>query len=721
MLVFVFFGGLVLRLMCIQIIRHQNYKKMAEKQYMTIKPLRPVRGPIFDRHMNVLAKSARVWNVVLSPKDTEASKKGKIAKDLAVLLNEDENRIKKLLEKETYYAVVKRGIEKPLADKIKKYKKDNGVWSIYLEPSSKRYYLRRNFLANVLGFVGNDEVGLDGLELYYDKELGGSDGKSIESTNARGTGMLDSPQKVVSARNGYGLVLTIDSNIQALLERHLNQAIIDNAVADKVTGIIMDINTGEVLAMANKPDFDPNKPFEILDESRREKVQSIEDAEKRKAEISMALSWQWRNKAISDPYEPGSVFKVVTAASALEEGTAQWGDHFSCNGSISAGGGQIRCWKGGGHGGLDFKEALVRSCNPSFVKIGMDLGADNFIKYFRAFGFSERTGIDLPGEAIGIFHSRQTFSPHALAISSIGQTFKVTPMQLLVAAAAAVNGGKLVRPFLVNRLVDADGRTAGSNQCTIKRRVVSPEVSLLIAEACEGVVAEGSGRQAFRRGHRTGGKTGTSEKIDKKENGEVTRFVLSFFCFYPIEKPQLAMLILLDEPHIPDTSAAVAAVPVGGRVLDGLRVLRKEEPMTTDKGALPDRVRVPNFAGKKVKEAKEEISNQHLVCKISGIGATVIAQLPAPGLFVPKDGIVTLITDKEEVALITVPDLVGKSLSDAKKTLRQRNLNYDMKQEKQSPEEEAIITKQTPAAGSKVEPGKVIELEFVYRADVNEH
>lgn len=716
------FGGVTFRLAYIQIVKHNEYKTMVKKQYMTITKLKPQRGMIYDRNMNVLAKSASVWNVVISPKTFKDEKQKEVAVEgLSSLLDVEKNKIETLLKKSSYYEVVKRSIEKPLADKVREFKRENSIWSIYLLPSEKRYYLHKDFLANVLGFVGNDGEGLEGLERYYEQDLKGFDGKVIGDTNAWGTDMPNSTQKVYDAKNGNNLVLTIDANIQEIVEKHLKDAVKEHSVENRAVGIVMDVNNGEILAMATKPDYDPNEPFKVFDETKKAELEKITDETERAQTELKFLQEQWRNKAVSDPYEPGSVFKIITAAGALAEGVIKEDSDFYCPGYITVGDRSINCWRPEGHGHINFEDALVHSCNPAFVTMGLKLGQENFIKYFKAFGFKELTGIDLPGEAPCIFHNPGNFSDHTLAVSSMGQTFKTTPIQLITAVSAAINGGKLVKPHIVKQIIDENHNVISSNETVVKRQVISKKVAQIIANSCEKVVSEAGGRQAYRKGQKRGGKTGTAEQLDKQVHGEVVNYTLSFLAFAPTDNPQIAVLVLLDTPRLGQISGSVIAVPVVGRILDDIYQYMNIEPTYITSESVKS-VCLPNFEGKTVEEAKEILRENNLRYNISGNKESVLGQLPAAGFYVPEKSIVTLYTDFDEgVSLVEVPDLVGKSLESAKDKLNEIGLNY-MQQDSKNQEnnkERAIITKQTPEAGRKVKPGSVIKLEFVYSSDTH--
>ncbi|GHV29836.1 stage V sporulation protein D [Clostridia bacterium] len=725
-LLFICFGGLILRLAYFQIVKHESYKKMVEKQYMRITHPKPKRGSISDRNGIRLAESALVWDVAIAPGKIEDEQKKRIAADLTDLLDEDKEKIKEILKRKSQYAVLKRSIEKDLADKVRTYAEENNV-PINLEPSSKRYYIRKDFLATVLGFVGQDGQGLEGLEKFYEDELKGSDGKIIASANARGTNMPDSTQKEYHAENGKSLILTIDAKIQEILERHLKDAVVERFVANRAAGIIMDANTGEILAMATKPDFDPNKPYEIVDEKKKEEIAKIKNPKEREKEMLNAAFAQWRNKVVCDPYEPGSVFKVITAASALEEGKIGVNDHFHCSGHIKVDDRPIRCWvwpDKSGHGSLSFDDALILSCNPSFAQIGLRLGQKNFMKYFEAFGFTEKTGIDFPGEALGSFYDEETFRDHALAVSSIGQTFKATALQLLAGVTAAVNNGKLVKPYIVKQIIDEHGNVIKSNSTIIKRQVVSSEVSKRIAQDCEKVVAGGAGRRAGVPGYRIGGKTGTAQKVGEQKPGEDEKYVLSFWGFTPVEAPEISILVLLDEPRDGgETWGAVLAAPVAGKILAEVLPYLKMEPTDTKGGtAKPVSVTVPSLEGESVSKAKEILKKLKFKYRVSGEKEVVTGQMPTAQVRVPSGSTITLYTEaKNEINKVEVPNLIGKSVKEATEILNNKGLNVMIKspQEMKSEKGKIIVVVQDPVAGEKVDPGKVVELEIMPSADAN--
>ena len=449
----------------IMIIKGDEYQTKASEQQLYDSLVTAPRGDIYDRNMQVLATSSTAWTVYITPNGIKKIKgeakretvRVTIAKGLSEILDVDYDTVYKNTDKNSYYVIVKKKIEKSLADEVRKFISDNKDLEISkyigLDETTKRYYPNDSLASVVLGFVGSDEQGLSGLESYYDNELTGIAGRVVAAKNALGTDMPFTYEKVEEAVKGNSLVLTLDSYIQYTCEKYLETAIAQNQVAERGAAVVMNVNTGAILAMAVKGDFNPNDPFKLSDDDQA-KVDAVTD-ETEKAELkNELLNRQWRNKAISDSYEPGSVFKVVTASIALEENLINKNNSFFCNGHTSVAGQRYGCWKHGGHGTQNLQQAIANSCNPAFITIGQLVGVSTFSKYFKAFGFSEKTGIDLPGESRSTYHKEENMGVVELASSSFGQTFNVTPIQMMSAVAAAVNGGYLVQPHLLEKTVD---------------------------------------------------------------------------------------------------------------------------------------------------------------------------------------------------------------------------------------------------------------------------
>ena len=703
---------------------------MAEKQQMRATVISSKRGCIYDRNMKVLAKSASAWTVVVSPKDIEKEEdREKISKGLAKILDLEEEFIREKTKKETYYEIVKRKIEKPVADEIIVFLKDNKLKGVRLEEDNKRHYPYNDLAASVIGFTGTEEQGLAGIEAYCERILRGENGKIIVAKNGKSKDMPFKYEERFEPKDGNSIVLTIDEVLQHFLEKHLVMAVKEHGVKNRATGIIMDVKTGEILAMATKPDFDPNKPTEIFDESKLEEIEKITDPKEKQKEILKEQNWQWRNKAVSDPYEPGSVFKIITASTALETGNAKLSDSYCCLGSITVAGQTIRCWKNGGHGTLDFPKAVMHSCNPWFINIGQKIGPETFRQYFKAFGFTELTGIDVPGEAESIYHPMRNFKVVELASSSMGQTFKVTPIQLITGVSAAINGGNLYKPFIVKQIINKDNRVIKNITPVLKRQVVSAQTSKDVALMCEGVVKEGSGRNAYIKGQRIGGKTGTSEKIDKKVDGQVREYILSFLGFAPANDPKIAVLVLLDEPGVVGYGSVMAAPVVGGIMADALPYLGIDPQYTQEELKNMD-INIPHLVGETIEKAKERLESKGLEYiiindsnnninnnldqkELSQESLKVAKQVPPGGTKVPgKSRIVLYLSEEAVIESKEVPDVIGCTAFQANQLLSQQLLNLRITGANVNMSG-TVAKRQDPEPGTQVAAGTVVTVEFI--------
>ena len=500
----------------VQIINYETYKSKASSIQLRDTAISPKRGTIYDSNMKVLAQSATVWTVFVSPAESDKDQHARIAEKLSQLLEVDYDAIiEKLGKTQSYYQVIKYKIDKPVADEIRQFCLDEEIKGVNLVEDYKRYYPYGDFAATILGFCGTDNQGLAGLEAYYNEELTGVQGRVISAKNGWGLDMGYEYEELNAAQNGYSLVTTIDETVQHFLEKRLSSKVEEYNVQCRAVGIVMNVKTGAILAMASEPDFDPNDPFTIYDEEVAAAIEQITDAEEKNAAVSQARQSQWRNKAVSDLYEPGSVFKIVTASAALDSGAATLNDWFVCKGYESVGGWTIGCNERGGHGSLSFSSALINSCNPAFIQLGQRMGINTFVDYFESFGMSEKTGVDLPGEQKSITYNADTMTETSLASNSFGQTFKVTPIQMITAVATAVNGGQLVQPHVVSKLVDEGGNVVEDLTPEPKRQVISEEVSKMICQILyeNGNTKEGNAQHSYVAGYRVGGKSGTSQKL----------------------------------------------------------------------------------------------------------------------------------------------------------------------------------------------------------------
>ncbi|MDD2955692.1 MAG: penicillin-binding transpeptidase domain-containing protein [Oscillospiraceae bacterium] len=720
---------ILLRLFQLQMVQAEDLQRLAAQQQMRVTSISSQRGTIRDRNGNILAKSGTVWTVYLSPVDIDNEEERQlIAEGLADILDVTPEFVLEKSRRNTYYEIIKRKIERPLADEITQFLQENKITAVGLEEDYKRYYPYGSLASTVLGFTGMENQGAYGIEAYYDKVLSGTPGRVVSAKNAWGTDMPFKYEKMYEAKDGNDIVLTIDVNIQQFLEKHLEQAVIEHNVQNKAAGVVIDVQTGEILAMSTKPDFDPNTPNQIYDSAVAAQLDEMKTAlegmaegearEQAEQEYRTALSEaqfdQWRNKVISDPYEPGSVFKIITASAALEEKTMNLGSAFNCTGNYELlPGVSYNCWKAGGHGHQNFAQALQNSCNPAFIMIGQSLGQERFRKYFEAFGLMETTGVDLPGESGSIYHTEEDFSVVSLASSSFGQTFKVTPLQLITAVSAAFNGGELMQPYVVKQIVDSDGNTVEEKSPVAKRQVISAETSATIASLCESVVSQGSGKNAYIPGYRIGGKTGTSEKLDKQINGEVDKRISSFMGFAPADDPQIAVLIMLDEPYMTNPYGSVIAAPVVKNIMADVLPYLGIEPEFSEAEQKYADVAVPNLNTLKRGEAEAELNSVNLKARFVGEGETVVGQLPQMKEEVPRGSTVILYTDGvTTLEDVEVPDVLGRTSLQANAAILAEGLNIRLDGVADTGQVTQVIS-QDPAPGTVVKPGTVVTVEII--------
>lgn len=670
------FTALIGRLVYLQLVHNETYQEKAIDQQLRTTTVKAKRGTIFDRNLNILAASASVWEVSLNPTNIKEEQRTLLAKTLSQILEVDEQKILEKSKKKNYYELVKRRVESEEADAIRAFVVDNKVSGIVLNEDYKRYYPYGDFAAGILGFTGDDHQGLGGIESYYERYLKGVDGKIVSMKNALGKDMPVEYESRNDAQDGYSLVLTIDEVIQHIVEKNLETAVAEYGVKNRATAIVMDVTNGEVLAMATEPSYNLNAPFELVDQALAKTIDEITDNDERLSQIEIAREAQWRNKAISDPYEPGSVYKIITAAAALEEGVVNANTPFYCNGSLTVNGRSIGCWKYGGHGAETFVDGIRNSCNPVFMAVGQMLGPERTVQYYKAFGFNGQTGIDLPGEAEGIYHSLSVLQkePDTLAVASFGQSFKITPIQIITAVSSAINGGRLYEPHIVKQVIDSDKNIIENIEPAVKRQVISEQVSAELALMLEKVVSEGSGRSAYIKGYRIGGKTGTSEKLDQENTG-VKEHVLSFLGFAPADAPKVAVLVILDEPADSGAYGSTVAAPVAGSIIaETITYLGLEPAYTAEELETMD-IPADNVVGKKPHEAASALNKQGLQSEIVGDGESVLKQYPLAGQPVPRGGKVVLYTQQQEAGSSMVPNVIGLSAQQANKQLTNAGFN----------------------------------------------
>ena len=713
------------RLWYLQIVEADKYKTGAYEQYTTEIPISPKRGTIYDRNMTPLAVSATVETVFISPyeiamqndnkQDSEkvdiAAQKIKIADFLAETLNVDREDVLTRMERTTSkYQIIKKKVEREICDQIRVFINENDIVGIHLEEDIKRYYPYGSLASHVIGFTNSDNVGILGIESYYENYLKGSSGKIVTAQNAKGQDMPYKYESYIEAENGTGVVLTIDWQIQSILEKNLEIALRDTNAQNRVFGIVMEVNSGEILAMSTKPDYDLNAPY-TLDELSQAKLDAFAGSEEEKnTYYKELLEGLWKNKVITEIYEPGSTFKLITSAMALEENVVSSADTFYCSGAKNIGGYTIRCHKAGGHGSETFEEGLQNSCNPVFMELAERIGKERFYKYFEAYGFMEKTGIDLAGEVSSLYHTDiNGFNQTELAVYSFGQTFKITPMQQICGVSAVANGGNLLKPHVVKALVDDEGNVVKSVDTTVVRKVNSEETSKTIMTYLMNGIDIGSTKNAYVKGYKIAAKTGTSQKRDKEGN----LYIGSCVAFAPADDPQIAILIGIDEPSNGDYYGGVIAAPVVSAVLTEVLPYLGIEPSLTEEEAATLNVAVGDYRGLTVESAKAAAQNAEFSTKVIGSGDIVTEQLPRYGGKIPQGGIVILYTAGEVPAeTVTVPDVTNYAPAQANRVLINAGLNISMTGAYREDVSGALAVKQSPEAGSVVQPGTVVEVEF---------
>jgi len=718
-------AGLLLKLYDIQVVNFKLYQEKVTAQRTGDIPITPQRGAIYDRNMTVLAENIQLEQVFISPADIKDEEEAElIARGLSELLDVDYDEIyAKTAKKERKDENIKHGVEISTADEVRRFKADNAIKAIYFREEAKRIYPHSNSAAQVLGFTGSENKGIFGVEARYDETLSGVAGRIITVKNAFGKS-VNTESTFREVQNGNNLVLTLDINIQEILEKNLEQAFNESQPRERATGIVMDVNSGEILAMSTKPDFDPNNPYEItpdvlrhinLDANAMLHIESKEyESEEDKAyEIDKQKLYKlWNNKAVTEPYEPGSTFKVLTSAMALEEKAVNPSDAFYCSGSHTVGGIPIPCHLAGGHGHETFAIGLQQSCNPALMQTAERLGGAAFLKYFAAFGYNQKTGIDLPFEASSIMHSPEDFRSVELATASFGQGFKITPIQQLAGIAAVANGGKLVTPHIVKSIIDDRGNVVKNFDPEIKRMVISQETSkTLTSILAEGVANNGAARNAYVKGYVVAAKTGTSQKT---RNAEVEWYVGSCVAYAPADNPQIAVIIIVDEPTVGSIYGGVIAAPYISKILAEVLPYLGIEPAYAE--IIESYINVENYERQKAGEAQERISSKGLQFKIIGDGDTVKEQMPKKGSNLPKGGTVVLYMDEvEQKETAEVPNVTGLTARQANDRMAASGLNINITGAEDM-NSGAIARSQKPGAGETVPIGTIIEVEFRHNA-----
>ena len=741
----------------LMITEHDYYNEKAIKNQTRSTNLTATRGVIYDANMNVLASSSTVETVFIDPNEIAEQMKqpensnllDQIARGLGEILDVEPSFVyEQAADKQYRYKVIKRKISEELADEVRAFISENSITGVYLETDLKRYYPKSALAAQALGFVSSDNNGSEGLEAYYNEELSGTAGKVVTSKGNYGSEMLYTYEKYYDASDGSSLITTIDSTVQAYVEKNLQNAIDKYDIKNGAFCIVMDVNTGEIKAMATLGSYDPNNYLEIYDdttalllENERAAALALPEAsaayeaaiETYKQDVAAARMAQWRNRCVSDGYEPGSTFKLITLASALDSGAVTLNDSFYCGGQEKFTGREqiLNCWKSAGHGAQTTAQALGNSCNIAFGHIGLRMGGDTFYDYLKSFGVMEKTGVDLPGEASGLFYERKYLNDPAnygtsyLITSSFGQSFRITPMQLVRAVAAIVNGGYVLEPYIVSEVVDADGNTVEKNEKTVLRQVISQQTSETMRTLMEQVVTEGTASAARTPGYRVGGKTGTSEKLDEyDENGQqVKDKIVSFVGVAPIDDPKYVVLVALDTPAYSENSekytvhgmyisgGLMAAPTVRDIFLDILPYLGVE-PDYGSEDIRGVNFTVPDVIGMDETEAGELLAEKTITYRVVGSGSVVTDQLPVAGSQVPGNSQIILYMGAEKQATrVEVPDFIGCSVADVNYLASNAGLYVQAKGTDRT-DVYVLAAYQDIDPGTEVDRGTTITVEF---------
>lgn len=738
--------AIIVTLFKMQVIAYEDYQKLVLDQITTEVEVNPERGDIFDTNGNTLATNVTRYLVFISPQDiidamnpeeenaavpvfewdnfdgyreSNLKMNDLIGKFLSGLLDgvEYDDVIQKAAKNGRRYEVIAKEINEEKANQIRKFIEDYELYKqIYLVASSVRYYPYNSLAAHVIGFTDADGRGIYGMENYYNNIMEGKNGRYITAQDAHHNDMPFEYETFVEAEDGQNPVSTLDVYIQYELENQLESALKDHQAANRVCGIVMDVDTGGILGMATAPTFDLNSPRTLDEISAAALAELDEGSDEYKSKRLELLYTMWKNKAITETYEPGSTFKIVTTAMAFEEKLVRPDENFYCSGSMKVEGypKPIKCHKAGGHGSVTFTVGLQQSCNPTLMTIGLRLGQEKFFKYFEQFGYKGRTGIDLPNETGTISHDFADFTIASLAVYSFGQTFKTTPLQQITAISAVANGGYLVTPHVLKEIVDDDGNVIESYETDVKRQVVSEETCRTITGILEeGVSGNGGARNAYVKGYKVAAKTGTSQKRDKMDaNGQDTLRVGSCVAYAPADDPKVAVLIMVDEPMAGSVYGSVVAAPYVSNLLSFILPYLGYEPSYTAEELASIEITLPGYVGMSVEKAKSDLAWREIGYKIVGDGDTVTSQTPAAGSpFSKQSGVVYLYTgDAAETAGITVPDVVGKTAEAANRMITNSGLNISVSGATNGAT--ATVSSQSPAAGEVVPVGTLVTIEM---------
>lgn len=740
-----FTGWILVNLFQTSITDNNKYQALANENQFGSTIVRANRGSIYDANGKILAQSATVYSIIVDPNRVyqQKAEEAKLSPDqlpkvlesermvdaAATILSEELSGVtyEEAAEKLTTdgatksWALIKKSVEKPVYDKIMARASEEKLGNlIFSELDTKRYYPQGELAAAVIGFTNYDGDGVYGVESYYNDYLKGVDGKVISATDGMGNEMPYKNDKMYEAQDGNSLYLTIDMNLQSYVEKYLEQQVQAHDVRNRACAIMMDVNTGAVLAMASTPGFNINDKNSLYNPADVRALSQITDEEEYNKMYAALREQQWKNKAITELYFPGSVFKVITGSSALEEKVINLNTAFNCGISMDVAGQEFHCWSTYSHGTQDFVTAMTNSCNPAFIQIGQYLGKEKFYEYFKAYGLTEPTGIDLPGESGSIYVDTREYGPVELASSSFGQTNKITPLQMVTAYAAVVNGGYLVTPYVVSKIVDTNGNVVKTTEPSIKRQVISEETSAQMRQVLEEVVNTKGGSNAYIKGYDIGGKSGTSQKIDKtNETGDEELYVSSYCAFAPADDPEVILLVMVDEPKARDQNGSlmyygsIVAVPAVTNVLKEALPYLGYYPEYTQAELEALGVSLPAVEGREVSQAKATLEELSLQVTVIGDGGKVVAQVPTRGSSIPRNGKVILYTEENyETNYTTVPNVIGYGVSDVNYLLTNADLNFKVG-DGAANQSGAIAYSQNYEEGCIVPAGTIIEVTFI--------
>lgn len=710
------FGAAVLRLTYLTTVQSSELQESAVDLQLADTTVSAKRGTIYDANGNVLAESASVWQVVMSPVNFKNDKQRQAAaKGLSEIFDLEYNDVLDDTKQQSHYVVVKRRIESDerekvleLIDTLKKDYSCSGV--IQLLDDYKRYYPKNSLASSVIGFTGSDDQGLEGIEYEYDSYLSGTPGRIITAQNARGTDMPFRYEQNVESEDGNNVYLTIDETIQSICEKYMQKGVEDNNVLNKGVCIAMDVNTGAILAMVTTDGYDLNNPYELSAKDKK-KIKSTPKKKQAEAE-SAALSNMWRNKAVADTYMPGSVFKMCVASAALEENLVNEKTSFTCTGSISVEGETIHCSNISGHGTQNFVEVISNSCNPAFIQIGQMLGAGKFRQYYQGFGFSDKTGIDLPGEAEDSFWKEGKMGGVDLAVASFGQNFTITPIQMITACAAVSNGGYVVQPHVVSKITDSKGNVIKTVDKKVKRQVISDDTSKKMNEYLEYNTERQGAAAGYISGYKVAGKTGTTEKrgVTKFESSFSEDYISSFCGYAPADDPQIAMLVFFDTPDGDAYYGSQVSSPVFINIMSEVLPYLDVKTSYTDEELGYVDASAGDYTGVSVDEAKTAVEADGFTATVKGNGSTVISQIPTVSSGLQKGGSIVLYTDSDSQSeTVSVPSLIGLSPDEVNNVASAYGLNVSFSGATTS---SGTSSSQNIEAGTSVSPGTVITVSF---------